>query len=166
MGATIQELEAQLTALNKNYNTDPLVITTNIDIGLEPVVDYTEIGGRAKQYFIADDTYDVYAIKAVHNKAQASADGASLMVSKCSSTTAPADATLHLITNTAFSGGDNVYKGFNLKGIAAHTVTDVTLTTVGTSLRLAAGDRLVYGCNGTLSSQQITLTTILHRVRA
>ena len=156
------ELETQLSNLNKAYNAEPIIITTPIEI-LMPVQDYTEMHGRARAYFIADRNYTVSAIKAVHGIAQTSADGASLMVSKATDTTAPGEAYLHLITDTAFTGGGAVYKGFNLKGIAANTVTDCTLTTTGTSLQLSAGDRLVYGCNGTLSTQSITLITKLVR---
>ena len=78
MGATKQQLETQLSELNKAWNAEKLTIVKNIDIGLEPVQDYTEFGGRVTQYFIADDIYDVSAIRAVHNIAQTSADGAAL----------------------------------------------------------------------------------------
>lgn|SRR3990167_990853 len=165
MGATKQQLETQLSELNKAWNAEKLTIVKNIDIGLEPVQDYTEFGGRVTQYFIADDIYDVSAIRAVHNIAQTSADGAALQVAKATSTTAPSIGSDAACLITDGNGGTNIFRGFDLKGIAAHVVTNCTLTTATATLRLAVGDRLVYGCNGTLSSTVITLITTLTRVR-
>lgn len=131
-------------------------------MNLLPVQDYTEMSTRAQTCFVADDIYSVEAMTEIHDIAQTSADGCSLMVSKVSGTTAPSAAIWHLITDTAFSGADNVYKGFNLKGTAA-TVQNATMTTVASSLELAVGDRLVWGVNGTIGTISGSFTIQLKR---
>jgi|SRR3990167_495856 len=168
--ATINELETEVSRIaqlvqeeSATAERDTLVITTPIRM-LLPVTDFTEQLARPQTYFIADRAYRITSIREAHDIAQTSADGCSLMVSKVTGTTAPNAAVLHLITDVAFNGADNVYSGFNLKGIDANTVTNGTLTNQASSLTLAAGNRLVWGVNGTISSVFVSLTTVLRKV--
>jgi hypothetical protein len=162
MSLTNRELENELSRLAGIDAVDYKVIDTPIPVWNADILGTSQT--RNAVYFIADRAYEIVSITEVHDTALTSADGASLMVSKLTGTTAPDAAVLHLITDTAFSGEDNVYKGFNLKGIAANTVTGATMTNQGSSLRLASGDRLVYGFNGTLGTTFIALSTVLKKV--
>ena len=162
MGATIQELETQLSNLSKNYSAEPVIINFPLILNTG-VADQPDIYGRVGNLFIADRDYTIVGIKACHNVVQTSADGAAISVFKVAGTVAPEDATLNLITDTAFSGNDALFKGFNLKGIAVNTVTDVTLTTKAETLSWLTGERLVWGCRGTITSTTVLLSVKLTR---
>lgn len=162
MTATINQIQDQAIAIAQSLKarTVPLIIPVRI----LTIADVEAISGYAQTAFIADGDYDVSEISFIHDTANTSADGCSIMVSKCEGTTAPNATTLHLITDTAFSGADNVYKGFNLKA-AINTVQNATMTTSASSLRLVEGDRLVYGFNGTVQSVfaciKVSLTPVI-----
>lgn len=162
MGLTNRELENELSRIAVSEAADTIVIQT--PIALLAAGEVLQNWGLPQTYFIADRAYEITSIREAHDTLQTSADGCSLMVSKVIGTTAPEAATLHLITDVAFSGEDNVYSGFNLKGIAVNTVTSGTMTNQVSSLTLAAGDRLVWGINGTLVSTFVQLTTVLRKV--
>lgn len=158
MTATLNELEAQAKAISDLVTADRVVISERYAIDNLAVVQQVPTA-----YFLADRAYEVESISEVHDTAQGSADGASLMVTKNTGTQAPGASETHLITDTAFSGTDNVYKGFNLKA-TAHTVQNATMTNQVASRLLAAGDRLVFGFNGTLSTTYLAVTTVLKKV--
>ena len=162
-GATRNQIEDQISDLDKSFNTRTSMYQFPIILGTD-VVDQPDIYGRVGNLLIADRAYTVTKIGAVHNVVQTSADGASISVFKAAGTTTPQAATLNLITDTAFDGNDAKFLGFNLKGIAVNVVTDCTLTTYAHSLRLEAGDRLVYGCRGTITSTTIVLAVQLTQV--
>jgi hypothetical protein len=162
MSLTNTELENELSRLAGVDAVDSVVIQT--PIVLLATGEVLQNWGLPQVYFIADRAYEITSIREAHDTLQTSADGCSLMISKVTGTTAPDAATLHLITDTAFSGEDNVYKGFNLKGIAINTVTSGTMTNQVSSLTLVAGDRLVWGINGTILSTFVQLTTVLKKV--
>lgn len=162
MTTTINELETFAKTLNDLIDADRTIVT--VPLYIKAIADELQVSAYPQTYFIADRAYEVTSLREVHDTLQASADGASIMISKVTGTTVPSSATLHLITDTAFSGTDNVYKGFNLKGIAVNTVTNATLTNQVSSLTLAAGDRLVWGANGTLNSTFVSLTTVLKKI--
>lgn len=161
-----KEIEDQISSLLQADSAERLVLTTVINV-LNADLEGTS-QGRNKAYFIADRAYEVESISEVHDTAMTSADGAALQIAKATGTVAPLvndDAyTSDLLTDVAFSGGDNIYRGFNLKGVAANVVTGGTLTNQVASLRLASGNRLVYGFNGTLSTTYIQLRTVLKKV--
>jgi len=175
MSATIEQIEALLKSNYDAINEAYLPIITVIQVGVPEATTlvYNQDGGAGayiqgqycKTYFIADDDYEVVSISEVHENAQTSADGASLMISKLTGTTAPTAAVEHLLSNTAYSGIACTLHGFNLKGVAANTVTAGTMTQVVSSLTLAAGNRLCYGINGTLNSTVITVQTMLRRIK-
>jgi hypothetical protein len=174
MSASIPQIETLLKEVKDAVTGAYLPVVTVIQVGVPEAttVVYNQDGGGGayiqgqycKTYFIADDDYEVVSINEVHENAITSADGASLMVSKLTGTTAPTAAILHLVTDTAFTGDDCTLKGFNLKGVAANTVTGATMTNVVSSLTLASGNRLCYGINGTLNSTVITIQTMLRRI--
>jgi len=150
----------------------PVVTVIQIGVPEATTVVYNLDGGATsyvqplycRTFFIADDDYIIKSMSLVQENAQTSADGNSLMVSKLTGTDTAAGATVHLIEDTAFEGGDNTLKGFDIKGIVAETVTGATMTNQASSLALTAGDRLCYGINGTLSSSIVTVQVNLQRV--
>ena len=166
MSLTNTELENELSRIAVSEAADSIVIYTDI-----PVLNADLQGtsqGRNRVYFIADRAYEISGITEVHDTAMTSADGAALQVAKLTGTAAPIvnDDSLSedLITDTAFSGTDNIYKGFNLKGVAANTVTAGTMTNQTAALRLASGNRLCYGFQGTIGTTYIGLRTILKKI--
>ncbi len=162
MGATLQEMEAFGKVLNDLVLADRTIVP--LDLWLSAAADQLQISAYPQVFFIADRAYQVESIREVHDTAQTSADGASLMVSKVTGTTAPNATDLNLIDDIAYSGSAVTFKGFNLKGIAANTVTNGTMTNQVSSLNLAAGDRLVWGINGTIASTFIGLTVSLKKI--
>jgi hypothetical protein len=158
MSQTLTQLENALNEILKDQKVSVVVPFSNI----LPVVDYTEFLMRPQTCFVADDIYEVVSATEIHDIAQTSADGCSLMISKVSGTTAPSAAIWHLVTDTAFEGDDATYKGFNLKGTAA-TVQNATMTTTASTLELVPGDRLVWGVNGTISTISGSFTVQLKR---
>lgn len=162
MNATQQQLENELSRVAQENTADYVVVNTPIDIWNADILGTSQ--ARNRVYFVSDRAYEIVSLTYVHDTAMTSADGASMMVSKLTGTTAPDAAILNLITDTAFSGTDNVYKGFNMKGIVVNTVTSGTMTNLVSSYTLAAGDRLVYGFNGTISTTFISLSTVLKKV--
>jgi len=167
MTITINQAEAEAKRLSDLALVDYKVIDTIIPV-INADLDGTS-QGRNRAYFLADRAYEIVSISEVHDTAMTSADGAALQIAKVSGTTAPSvlqgtTAVLDLITTVAFSGTGNIYTGFNLKGIAANVVTGGTMTNQVASLTLAAGDRLVYGFLGTLSTTYINLVTVLKKV--
>lgn len=155
--------ELSRLAQENTSSSDPLVISTSI--ALLAAGEVLQNYGYARTYFIADRAYDVTSIREAHDFAQTSADGAALQVVKQTGTTAPtldSDGLL-LLTDVAYDGSGDIFRGFNLKA-AVNTVSNATLTTTATSLRLAVGDRLVFGINGTIATTFISLTTVLQKV--
>lgn len=143
-----------------------IVLTEPITIGDRTGTIYADTTNDQQSFytnvlFTADDAYKIISISEVHENAATSADGVSLMVSKLTGTTAPTAATLHLLTDLAYNGSAATYSGFNLKA-AINTVQNGTMTTTA-SAYMAAGDRLVYGFNGTLSTTGVCLTVVLQR---
>ena len=161
---TNTEIENELSRLAVRDAADNMVVSTPLHI--KAIADVLQEQGLPQVYFIADRAYLVTSIREMHDYAQTSADGVSLQVSKVTGTTAPTIGSdgANFITTTAYAGGDFTIRGFDMKGIAVNTVTDGTLTTIASSLTLAAGDRLVYGINGTLQSTFVSLTTVLRKV--
>lgn len=167
MSLTNREIENELSRIAVSEAADSIVIYTDIPV-LNADLEGTS-QGRNKVYFIADRAYEISGITEVHDTAMTSADGAALQVAKVSGTTAPnvlqgTTDVLDLITDVAFSGTDNIYTGFNLKGIVANTVTAGTMTNITSTIRLASGDRLCYGFLGTLSTTYIGLRTVLKKI--
>ena len=167
--STHQELEEEISRIAKlvqepsaTEERDTVVITTPIPLLAAGEVLQNWI--LPQTYFIANRAYLITSIQEVHDTAQTAADGCSLQVVKNTGTVAPGSSDINLITNTAYSGSGRVDKGFDQKGIAANTVTTGTLTNQVASLTLAAGDRLVWGMNGTASTTFISLTTTLSKV--
>ena len=168
--ATIQELETELSRIaqlvqeaSATVERDTLVISTPIDLANEGI-DFLQEEIGPQTYFIADRAYLITSIREVHEKTQAAADGASIQITKNTGTVAPGSSDTNLITDIAYTGSARTDRGFNLKGIAANTVTSGTMTNVVASLTLAAGDRLVWGANGTITTTFITLSTVLRKV--
>ena len=169
--ATIQELETELSRIAQlvsvagdTVERDTIVLTTPIHV--RAIADVLQEQGYPQTYFIADRAYEITSIRAVHDFAQTSADGVSLQVIKQTGTTAPTldSDGLTLITDVAYTGSAFTIRGFDMKGIAVNVVTNATLTNQVSSLRLAAGNRLVYGINGTLQSTFVSLTTVLRKI--
>ena len=168
---TLQELETELSRIaqlvqepSATAERDTLVITT--PISLLSAGELLQNWAYPQVYFIADRAYRITGIKEAHDTLQSSADGASLQVVKHTGTGVPSidwDG-LALIQDVAYTGSDFTIRGFDQKGIAINTVTDGTLTNQVSSLTLAAGDRLVWGINGTIASTFISLTTVLRKV--
>ena len=161
------ELEQFIKSVYDLANADRVIVNTDIPV-LNADLEGTS-QGRNKVYFIADRAYEIVSITEVHDTAMTSADGAALQIAKVSGTTAPnvlqgTSDVLDLITDVAFSGTDNIYTGFNLKGIVANTVTGGTMTNQVSSLTLASGDRLCYGFLGTIGTTYIALRTVLKKV--
>lgn len=169
--ATIQELETELSRIAQLVQTpdataerDTLVLTT--PLALLASGEVLQNWAYAQTYFIADRAYEITSIREAHDTLQTSADGAALQIVKQTGTTAPtldSDGLL-LIPTVAYNGSGDIFRGFDLKGIAVNTVTNATLTNQVSSLRLAAGDRLVWGINGTILSTFVSLTTVLRKV--
>ena len=169
--ATIQELETELSRIaqlvqepSATVERDTLVITT--PISLLSAGELLQNWAYPQTYFIADRAYEVLSIREVHDTLQDSADGAALQVGKLTGTDEPSieHDGLNLITTAAYVGSAFTLRGFNLKGIAVNTVTSGTMTNMVSTLRLAAGDRLVWGIHGTIASTFISLTTALRKV--
>lgn len=169
MPSTIQQLETEVSRIaqlvqedSATAERDTVVITT--PLALLATGEVLQNWGLPQTYFIADRAYRITSIREVHDTLQTSADGCSIQITKLTGTDVPGESELNLITDTAYSGDDRTDKGFNLKGIAVNTVTNGTLTNQASSLTLAAGDRLVWGINGTLVSTFVSLTTVLRKV--
>lgn len=171
MSATIQQIETELGRIAQlveeaggTAERDTLVVHT--PISLLAAGEVLQNWAYPQTYFIADRAYEVKSIREVHDTLQTSADGASLQVVKHTGTTAPSidwDG-LALIQDVAYTGSAFTIRGFNLKGIAVNTVSSGTLTNKVSSLTLAAGDRLVWGINGTIASTFVALTTVLKKI--
>lgn len=155
MNSTLQQLEATVNEILQDRSEEYIPIVTNV------IVNDDE--NRFGHMFLSDGDYYVESISFVHNVASTNADGAILQVAKATSTDALGASELCLVTDQAFSGGDASFKGFNLKS-TAYTVQDGTMTNVASSLTLTAGDRLVFGLNGTISTTLIGLVTTLRRL--
>lgn len=161
--ATIQQIEEQLSELAKVQ--DKVTIVTPIDIlttasdGLQPAF---------HTFFIADRAYVIDEIREAHQTAQTTADGSSLQITKCANTVVPGQSEINIIYSAAYVGTDYTYRGINQKydgnTFQTYKVSDGSMTNKASSITLAEGDRLVWGCNGTLASTFITLSTTLIKV--
>lgn len=109
-----------------------------------------------QSFFVANQAYEVTAIKEVHAVAEASAGSLKIQVTKDTSTNAPGGGT-DLLTN-------NTNTGFDGKA-TANTVQTGTLTGTGASLQLAAGDRLSVDFEAAATELVgVTITVTLKRI--
>lgn len=162
MSLTNTQLENELSRIAVSEAADSIVIQT--PIALLAAGEVLQNWALPQVYFIADRAYEITSIREAHDTLQASADGAALQVVKLTGTTAPSLDSDGLLLLTASNGGTDIFRGFDLKGIAVNTVTNGTMTNQVSSLTLAAGNRLAWGINGTIASTFIQLTTVLRKI--
>jgi hypothetical protein len=155
--ATVQELEGNIGDILKARATEYLPIVTSVIIN--------EDTNRWGNMFLADEDYQIMSISLVHTPAATNADGAVIQLYKTSTTGEFGGSNENgLITTVKHTDEDGVkLRGFDLKA-TAYTVQNATMTTTAASLLLTAGDRLVWGCNGTMSSTIVSMTTTLKRL--
>jgi len=109
-----------------------------------------------KLFFIANDSYQVVAVRFVHATAESTAASLYVQVTKDTSTNAPGAGT-DLLTNNSNSG-------FDAKA-TANTVQTGTLTSTTASLQLSAGDRLSVDFSAAATELAgVTITVTLKRI--
>ena len=166
-GSTVTQAKA--TSFSENVtvaSSKTLAVTTadKLTVGGLIVPQQLEVSFHAQaasamvdqSFFVANQAYQVTAIRFVHAVAESTAGSLSVQVTKDTSTNAPGAGT-DLLTN-------NTNAGFNCKS-TANTVQTGTLSATASDLQLAAGDRLSVDFTAAATELVgVTITVTLKRI--
>lgn len=118
-----------------DFQADGVTIDNKIVHNVETITVPLVAGTTSQSIFVCDAAYKLLSVKEVHGVASTSG---TLMVEKCTGTTAPGSGTAALTGTVSLAG-------------TANTVVSGTLNT-DTSIQFAAGDRISIKIAGTMTN--------------